>query len=106
MMLKVPGSRSSGLRRPLYFKVFETSSAISAACAWPNSLAAHNSVNSASFSFGQRAGLRARLKKNSVGNSIGFRSPTFTIQMRLAPYSKARCICSQTFGIGFVSIHL
>ena len=57
------------------------------ACCGPNSRAAQSFVNSAIFSFGQRSGSHAIVRKNSMGNSIGFRSPTFTIQMRSAPYS-------------------
>src|ERR1039457_7332780 len=62
-------------------------SAISAACAPPNSRSAQSRVNSPIFSLGQRFGLRAKFRKKSMGSSIGFRSPTFTIQTRSAPYS-------------------
>ena len=44
--------------------------------------------------------------KNWIGTSIGLMSPTFTIQMRVAPYLYARCICSQILAMGMVFSHL
>ena len=100
------GSRSSGLRLPLNFVYLETMSAISTAGAGPNSRSAHSLVNSDTFSFGHLCGSRAKSRKNSMGNSIGLRSPTFTIQIRLASYWRARFICSHTLAMGFVFSHL
>ena len=41
-----------------------------------------------------------------MGTSMGLMSPTFTIQIRVASYFHARCICSHTFGSGVTLIHL
>ena len=83
--LNVSGSSNSGLRRPLYFVYRATRSAICGAYFGPNSRCAHILEYSGMRSFGHSSGYQARLSKNSMGNSIGFKSPTFTIHMRFAP---------------------